>query len=50
MSVFPTYMHAYNPSTWYTKRSKEVVRSPATGVIGGCKTPYGCWELNWGPL
>lgn len=39
MSVFPACMHAYNPSTWYTQRSEEDVRSPATGIIDGCKTP-----------
>lgn len=26
----------------------EVVGSPGTGVMDGCKPPCGCWELNWG--
>ena len=28
----------------------EVVGSPGTGVMDGCKPPCGCWELNLDPL
>ena len=30
--------------------AREGVRSPRTGVTGGCELPCGCWELNSGPL
>ena len=26
------------------------VKCPATGVTDSCELPYGCWELNSGPL
>jgi hypothetical protein len=29
---------------------EEGIRSPGTGVRGGCELPCGCWELNSGPL
>lgn len=32
------------------KRSEEDIRFSGTGVIGGCKTPCGCLELNQGLL
>ena len=28
----------------------EGVKSPETGVTDSCELPYGCWELNSGPL
>ena len=28
----------------------EAVRSPETGVTDSCELPYGCWELDLGPL
>ena len=31
-------------------RSEEGIRSPETGVTGGCEPPCRCWEPNSGPL
>jgi hypothetical protein len=31
-------------------RPEEGVRSPRTGVAGGCEPPCGCWESNRDPL
>ena len=31
-------------------RADKDVRIPETGVTDGCKPPWGCWELNPGPL
>jgi hypothetical protein len=29
---------------------KRKLEAPETGVTCGCELPYGCWELNLGPL
>ena len=34
---------------WHPQRSKEDIRPSGTGV-NNCESPYGCWELNLGPL
>ena len=26
------------------------VRSPGTGIIDSCELPFGCWDLDLGPL
>jgi hypothetical protein len=31
-------------------RNQKSVKSPGAGVPEGCELPYGCWELNLGPL
>jgi hypothetical protein len=31
-------------------RSEEGIGSPGTGVIDGCESPCGCWELSLEPL
>jgi hypothetical protein len=28
----------------------EGVGSPGTGITDSCDLPYGCWQLNLGPL
>ena len=37
-------------SIGYAHNLCKGVRSPRTRVIDGCEPPYGCWELNPGPL
>jgi hypothetical protein len=32
------------------QRPEEGSETPGTGVTGGCEPPWGCWELNTGPL
>jgi hypothetical protein len=29
---------------------REGVVSSGAGFLGSCELPYGCWELNLGPL
>jgi hypothetical protein len=43
--MFIRHMCAW--SLWW---SEEGIRSPRTGVTGGCEPMYGCWELNPGPV
>lgn len=35
---------------WYTQRSEEGVRFPATGVNNGCEPPFGCRASKLGLL
>ena len=44
-------------SYFFLKKTKHLfnfmcigIRSPGTGVTDSCELPYGCWELNPGPL
>lgn len=46
MSVLPLHMSVHLIHIW----SEEKVASLGTGVMGGCESPCGCWELNLGPL
>lgn len=39
------YMYVCSP--W---RLEEDIRSPATGLKGGCEPQCQCWELNPAPL
>lgn len=39
ISVCVYYVHA-----WCPRRPEEGVRSPGTGVTGGCEPPCGCWQ------
>ena len=51
MGVLPACMSVNHLHAWDPRRPEDDIRSPETGVIGGCKLlPYGCWELNLGPL
>lgn len=34
----------------FTGKSVEGIRSTGSEMMGGCKPPYGCWELNLGRL
>ena len=45
-----TWMSVYQVCAWCPQRPEEGIRSPGTGVKGGCKPPCECWELNLGPL
>ena len=53
-SVLSAYMSVYyHVHAWYpqrSQRSEESVRSSGTGATDSCEPPYGCWELNLGPL
>ena len=40
----------YHICAWYLWTSEEVIRSPETDVVGGCKSICWCWDLNLGPL
>ena len=33
-----------------TQRPEDGIRSPGAGVTGDVELPYGCWEVNSGPL
>lgn len=43
-------MSVHRIHVWFLWRSEEGVRSPETGVTGGCEPPSGCWESNLGSL
>ena len=45
-----TWTSVYQVCAWCSHRPEEGIRSPGTGVKGGCKLPCECWELNLGPL
>ena len=32
------------------KEASKFIRSLGTRITDGCELPYGCWELNLGPL
>ena len=40
---------SYVPSASQEKPG-ESVGSPRTRALASCKPPYGCWELNLGPM
>lgn len=40
----------YHMCAWYLQMSEEDIKSPETGVAGGCKPPRVFWESNSGPL
>lgn len=46
-------LHVYMCSTCMPgacKGKKKSTGSPGTEVMGGCETPYRCWELNLSSL
>lgn len=42
-------MFVHHACTCCPGESGEGVRSPGTGLRGGCELPCGYWELNSGP-
>lgn len=43
-------MHVYHVHAWYPWKPEENTGSIGAGITGGCELPWGCWELNSGPL
>lgn len=35
---------------WYPIGPEEEIRSTVTGVVNNYEPPWGCWELNPGPV
>ena len=51
MSVLPACMSvSHIRACPVPSEASEGHQIPGTGVIDGCETPCGCWELNLGPL
>lgn len=43
-------MYVYYLCAWYLQISEEDVLYAGTGTMDSCEPPYGCWNLNSGPL
>lgn len=50
MDVSPAFMPVYHVCAWFLEKPEKGIKFPGTGAIDGRVLPYGCWELDLGPL